>query len=178
MSKKLFDNTIPVTNLTETSGKAITYQLDALQTSYLADKFCTPLGEILKADTTFYIGNYENQMEHYPAYNLEQLNYVLQKSFLEYVLHHVSFKDTPVLAQYAFPDCEEKNYNIFVLGGNTEKMYVIYENYEKDVMKLMQIDKLPHVYRAKMEKVTNSPVKKVSDLWEYHHNAFMGFGIF
>lgn len=178
MRKKVFDNTIPVTKLMETAGKAISYQLDALQTCYLADKFHVPLEEILKDNVTVNIAGYENHMAHYPAYNLEQLNCVFKKSFLDYVLHHAAFKDTPILAQYAFPDSEEKYFNIFVLGGNEEWMYVIYEDYQQDIVRLMYMNELPHVYKAKMEVVTDKTVKKVSDIWNFHHNAYMGFGVF
>lgn len=178
MAKKMFDNTIPVTLMTRVAGNAVMQQLDALQTDYIADNFNTTLGNILRKDTTAIVGNSENQMVHYPAHNLEQLNLVLRNNFYDYALHHVAFKDTPVLGQYKFPDIEDKNYNLFILGGDDSRMYVIYENYETDVIKLLMLSELPHVYKSKMVKVEKSPVKKVSDIWIYHYNEFMGFEVF
>lgn len=178
MRKKMFDNTIPVNALSQAYGKAIDYHLNGLQTDFIADNFNVTLGSLIKANTTITVGNSSNQLAFYPAHDLQQLNCVMYNQFLNYVLHHVSFKDTPVIGQYAFPDEEEKNFNIFVLGGNEDSMYIIYEDYENDKVIFSQVNELPHVRGAKMEKVDHSPVKKVSDIWAYHHNAFMGFDIF
>lgn len=175
---KIFDNTIPVTKTVMLSGKAVMYQLTALQTEYLAVNFNTTLGNVLKDDVTSRFDNSEEQIIHYPAYNLCLFSQALQRNFFQYVLHHMSFRDTPVLAQYEFTSDVDKYVNIFVLGGSEKFMYIIYEDYQNDKVLLQLVDALPHVGRIRMEKTANSPVKKVSDIWNYHYNAKMAFEVF
>ena len=67
---------------------------------------------------------------------------------------------------------------LFVLGGDDKSMFVICEDYQNDKVFMQQITSMPRAGKVPMEQVANSSVKKVSDIWNYHHNAFMGFGVF
>lgn len=176
--KKFFDGTIPVTKTIQLAGNVVMHQLNTLQTEYLANNFNTTIGTVLKNDVTIKVGNAEEQFTQYPAYNLCQFGQALQRNFFQYALHHASFKDVPVLAQYEFPEGTDKYVNVFVLGGDDKSMYIIYEDYQNDTVYMLLATSLPHVGKIGMKKVTNSTVRKVSDIWNYHYNAFMAFEAF
>ena len=177
-TKKTFDNVIPVTKNTKLAGELVNAKLIALQAEYVASRFNAPIGKVLQDDIISSVGNSESRMVRFPAYNLYQLTQAFYNDFFRYALHHGAFKDVPVLAQYEFPDFCEKYINIFVLGGDDKFMFVICEDYQNDKVFMQQITSMPRAGKVPMEQVANSSVKKVSDIWNYHYNAFMGFGVF
>lgn len=177
MLRKLFSDTIPITPIIEKSGEAISYQLQALQAQFISDNFDTSVRELLVKSITACNRRIDSN-EHiaqYPAYNLALLQQTIEQRFLDYVLNLTEVGDTPVLAQYAFLEEEIAPYNVFILGGNTDSMYVIYENYKDDIIQLELISQLPFIYFAKMQPVKLSKVKTVHDIFEYHDNLLWSY---